>query len=112
MRQSFDPPPYLLRRWGCGLVVVGVYAVVKAVAWLVGEDWRLTMKKIVDDLAFRQGYYLAVATLVRMHDQPGMAAELLRAFGKINFHGIDEFDLEVLKPVVANEMRKRLATTT
>lgn len=53
-----------------------------------------------DALLFRQGYYLAVANLMRMHDQPTIAADLLRNFGKLDLSGIDQHDADVLKQFV------------
>jgi hypothetical protein len=60
-------------------------------------------------LAFRQGYYLAVATLVRQHDASTEAVDLLNEFGAVNFRGIDAFDVEVLRPIASEITRKRKA---
>lgn len=58
--------------------------------FILARDNRMT------NIAFKQGYYCAVANLKRMHDT-GIEKELLRAYGKINFDNIDDYDIEVLK---------------
>lgn len=62
----------------------------------------------MDELSFRRGYYLAVANLVRMHDQPTIAAELLDEFGPLNLDGIDEFDIHTFEiSRVIEEVKRR-----
>jgi hypothetical protein len=56
---------------------------------------------------FRRGYYLAVATFIRAHDQKQVAEDVLKAYGAIDFTGIDEYDLEVLRPLADEIARKR-----
>lgn len=46
----------------------------------------------------RRGYYLAVANLVRLYDQPSMVADLLKQYGPVDWSGIDEMDRTVLEP--------------
>lgn len=55
----------------------------------------------MDELSFRRGYYVAVAELIRTHDQPTIACDLLRQFGAINFDGIDEYDRTALEAAIA-----------
>jgi hypothetical protein len=57
-------------------------------------------------LAFRQGYYCAVAALVSMHGAGIEAEETLRAYGRVNFRGIDQYDKKKLAPL-AKEIRRR-----
>jgi hypothetical protein len=54
------------------------------------------------ETAFRQGYYLAVANLMRMHDQEVMAVDVLRQIeptGRANWNGIDPYDRKDLTPI-------------
>lgn len=53
----------------------------------------------ISERDFRRGFYLAAAEVVRTHDQPTIAADLLRIFGPVNFDGIDGYDREVLEPI-------------
>lgn len=68
----------------------------------------MTAKQIESqcELAMRRGYYLAVANLMRLHDQDVMARDVLRQYGKVDFKGIDPLEIEILKPIYA-EMRRR-----
>ncbi len=53
-----------------------------------------------DELSFRQGYYCALATIMRQHDEPVVVKDALLAYGKFIPAGIEPYDLEVLKPVL------------
>jgi hypothetical protein len=46
---------------------------------------------------FVQGYVTAAVNLVLLHDQPGMAAEVLLQLGKIDWRTIDAYDRDVLR---------------
>lgn len=62
------------------------------------------------ETAFRQGYYLAVANLMRMHDQETMAVDVLRQMalnGKPEWGGIDPYDKKELVPIF-KELRRRI----
>ena len=50
-------------------------------------------------LTFEQGYVCAVAELVRTHNQPTIASDVLRALGKIDWSKIDDFDRKPLEDV-------------
>lgn len=50
----------------------------------------------VEELAFRQGFYCAVASLKRMHDI-GVEEELLKCYGKVDLNGIDEYDAQIIR---------------
>lgn len=54
---------------------------------------------------FKRGYYMAVANLIRQHDQPVMARDVLSAYGNVSFKGIDRMDVATLKPIAA-EIRR------
>lgn len=60
---------------------------------------------------FSQGYACAVANLIRMYDQPTIAQEVFSAnfcsIKEMRKMGIDESDIEVLKPIVKEIERKR-----
>ena len=58
-------------------------------------------------LAFRQGYYIAVANIIRTHDEEVVAREVLAAYGAVDFTGIDPYDLKVLKPLAKEIERLR-----
>lgn len=46
--------------------------------------------------AFTQGFICAVADIIRLHDQPTIAADVLRAIGKIDWSVIAQFDRATL----------------
>ena len=52
-----------------------------------------------DELAFRQGYYCALATIMRQHNEPVVVKDALLAYGKFMPAGIEPYDLEVLEPI-------------
>lgn len=64
------------------------------------------MKKTTEETEFRRGYYLAVATLVRQHGAESMGEDVPRAYGAVDFGGIDAYDVEVLKPIADEITRK------
>jgi hypothetical protein len=68
-----------------------------------GEDMTLEQQL---ELEFRRGYYAAVANLVRTHDQSTIAADVLRAYGHVNFRGIDPGQSRVLRPIAVEIKRK------
>jgi hypothetical protein len=75
---------------------------------LVKEINHMTHEQQIET-AFRQGYYLAVANLMRMHDQEAMAVDVLRQIepsGRANWKGIDLYDRKTLTPVF-KELRRR-----
>jgi len=57
-------------------------------------------------LVFRQGYYCAVSNLVSMHGGGIEAEETLRAYGAVDFSGIDEYDKKILATLAQEIMRK------
>jgi len=56
--------------------------------------------------AFKQGYYCAVANIIHTHGADVIALDVLRNYGEIDFTGIDEYEIEVLKPI-ASEIERR-----
>ena len=68
----------------------------------------MTAKKLEAKLesAFRRGYYLATANIMRTHDQDVIAEDVLRQYGAVNFRGIDPMEIKILKPIAA-EMRRK-----
>lgn len=50
------------------------------------------------DLAFKRGFYLAAALLVR-EGYESHAVDLLDGFGRFDLDGVDEYDAEVLRPL-------------
>lgn len=46
---------------------------------------------------FIQGYVCAVAEIIRTHDQPTIARDVLKGVGKVDWRTIDEFDRETLR---------------
>ena len=56
-----------------------------------------------NDLDFRRGYYMAVAEIVRQFDEPTLAYSILRSYGELDFRGIDEADVVVLRRLVKSE---------
>jgi hypothetical protein len=62
--------------------------------------------KETEEREFRRGYYLAVATLLRQHGAALMGEDVLRAYGPVNFDGIDPYVLRLLKPIAAEITRK------
>ena len=56
-----------------------------------------------DELWFRRGYYMAVANIMRMRDEPTIAAEVLTGYGGINLDGIDDADLPYINQVIESE---------
>ena len=59
--------------------------------------------------AFKQGYYCAVANIIHTHGANVIALDVLRNYGEIDFTGIDEYDIEVLKPIAAEIERRHQA---
>jgi hypothetical protein len=49
---------------------------------------------------FTDGYICAVATLVRQHDETGMAADLLRELGRVDLRKVDAFDRPMIRKVI------------
>ena len=62
-------------------------------------------------LGFDQGYMCALATMQREHDQPTMVEDALKGnfltVKEMRSRGIDEFDIDVLEPIVKEVERKR-----
>lgn len=56
-------------------------------------------------LEFKRGYYIAVANMVRLHRCEVEARDTLEAYGKIDFVGIDPYDVKTLKPLAAESKR-------
>jgi hypothetical protein len=80
-----------------------------------GEEGEESMTKTdiserQQELEFRRGYYCAVANLVRLHGADVEARDTLFNYGKFDERGIDESDLQILRPL-AKEI-KRLQTIT
>ena len=61
----------------------------------------------MEELEFRRGYYLAVAVIIRSHDETQVAEDVLKAYGPVDFEGIDGYDVEVLRPLQKEIDRKR-----
>lgn len=47
--------------------------------------------------AFMQGYVCAVAEIIRTHDEPTVAKDVLRGIGNVNWDCIDDYDKETLQ---------------
>jgi hypothetical protein len=61
-----------------------------------------------DDDAFVRGYVTATANLVSLHDQPGMARDMLLQLGKVDWRKVDEYDRKVLREAgVFRELHNR-----
>jgi hypothetical protein len=58
------------------------------------------------ELEFRKGYYLATANILRTHDQSVIAEDVLKAYGAVDFKGIDPMEIKLLKPIAAELKRK------
>lgn len=56
--------------------------------------------------SFKQGYYCAVANLVRLHGAQSIAEDVLRNYGPFGLKHIDKLDAEVLRPIVKEIKRK------
>lgn len=58
----------------------------------------------MSDEQFAQGYAAACAALISLHDQPGMAKDVLREQFKgprdIKKYDIDEYDANILLPIL------------
>ena len=56
------------------------------------------------DVGFAQGYAAACSALIFLHDQPGMAKDVLREHFKgiydLKKYQIDEFDANILRPIL------------
>ena len=61
-------------------------------------------------LEWRRGYYCACANIMGSHGDPVITEDVLRACGRVNFEGIDAFDIERLKPVADEIARKNTPT--
>lgn len=59
------------------------------------------------ELEWRRGFYCAVSTLVRAHGCAVEAQDVLRACGKVNFEGIDDYDVQALMPIAAEIKRRK-----
>lgn len=75
----------------CGATVNSVY--------LWNERKQPSAGVGLDELNFRRGYYCAVANLHRMHNI-GVEKELLQQYGKLNFDGIDEYDVKTIREII------------
>ena len=64
-------------------------------------------KESKSDLAFRQGYYCATANIIATHGETVIAEDVLKAYGRVNFSGIDAYDVKKLKPIADEIARKR-----
>lgn len=51
----------------------------------------------MDEKSFTQGYICAVANLIRLHDQPGMAEGLLSEIAPVDWRSIDAYDRKILR---------------
>ena len=66
-----------------------------------------------ESVAFHQGYCLAVATLIRQHGSDTEALDLLKVVvNSVDWSTIDEFDMEVLRPVLEDLRRRRINPET
>ncbi len=54
---------------------------------------------------FMEGFAIACADLVRLHDQPGMAADVIagHGFNLTDFKGCDPYDLKVIRKLYVTE---------
>jgi hypothetical protein len=59
------------------------------------------------NIEFKRGYYLAVANIILTHGESVIAEDVLKNYGKVDFKGIDPYDIEVLKPIAAEIARKQ-----
>lgn len=55
---------------------------------------------------FKEGYYLAVANIVRTHGETTIAEDVLKEYGAVDFSGIDPVDAKVLEPIAREIKRK------
>ena len=64
----------------------------------------LAVKKVKSD-PFMAGIAAAVASVVRQHDEPAIAADVLAGYGLTldQFKGIDLFDLDIIKELYRTE---------
>ena len=62
-----------------------------------GVDTAVKRRPDPDDDAFVRGYVTAAANLVLLHDQPGMAADVLLQAGRIDWRKIESFDRDTLR---------------
>ena len=72
---------------------------------------KATTQEQTTEIAFRQGYYLAVANLMRLHDQEIMAVDVMRQIepdGRARWRGIDPYERKTLAPIF-REIRRRNA---
>lgn len=46
---------------------------------------------------FERGYICAVAEIIRMHDEPVIAKDVLRGIGRVDWSLIDEYDRTTLR---------------
>lgn len=49
------------------------------------------------DNEFTRGFVCAVANLVKMHDEPTIAKDLLRCIGNVDWKTIDRYDRDILR---------------
>lgn len=58
---------------------------------------------------FMEGIAIALADLVRLHDQPGMAADVIAGHGfeLRDFKGCDEYDLKIIRKLYREESALR-----
>lgn len=63
------------------------------------------MNQKLDELTYRQGYYLAVAVHIQQHGEGTTAVDLLKEYGEINMRGIDPHDQKILAST-AKEVRR------
>lgn len=63
-----------------------------------------------DELAleFRRGYYLATANILTLHGADVAAQDVLKAYGAVDFDGIDPYDRAKLQPI-ADELNRKAA---
>lgn len=68
------------------------------------------MKNVKPD-PFMAGIAAAVAAVVRQHDEPTVAADVLAGYGlKLEqFAGVDDFDLDIIKDLYRTEHSLRKA---
>lgn len=68
------------------------------------------MKNKKRNLDFDRGYAVALATLLLQYDQPGMAEDVYRenfmTVKQLREAGVEEGDINVLKPIIAEIKRK------
>lgn len=63
----------------------------------VRELRRLSELPSSSGSAFTQGYVCAVAEIIRTHDEPTIAQDVLRGAGKVDWDCIDDYDKATLQ---------------